>query len=217
MHHEDYVGPVVPGMSAYSPTEAQRDRILDDDEIRKLWDATSTLSPYASLLRLLLLTAQREAKIADMQWSDIDDEGVWTVRSDGYREKGNIEQVQLPPVALSIIRQQPKYRSNPNVFVGRGNGPFKSWSRKKREIDQQLQFAKPWLLHDLRRTARSLMSRAGVNRDHAERVLGHKQQGVEAVYDRHSYLNEKGEALVQLEAMVLEIVAPKTVGIKRRR
>ena len=45
----------------------------------------------------------------------------------------------------------------------------------------------PWRLHDLRRTARSLMSRAGVRPDIAERVLGHAIVGVEGVYDRHSY------------------------------
>jgi hypothetical protein len=45
----------------------------------------------------------------------------------------------------------------------------------------------PWTVHDLRRMARSLMSRAGVQRDHAERVLGHAIPGVEGIYDRHSY------------------------------
>jgi len=34
-----------------------------------------------------------------------------------------------------------------------------------------------WTLHDLRRTARSLMSRAGVSADHAERCLGHAGSG----------------------------------------
>ena len=55
---------------------------------------------------------------------------------------------------------------------------------------------------DLRRTARSLMSRAGVNSDHAERVLGHKIAGVKGVYDRHSYIPEKAHALTELAALV---------------
>ena len=49
-----------------------------------------------------------------------------------------------------------------------------------------------WTLHDLRRTARSLMSRAGVPSEHAERVLGHVIKGVEGIYDRHGYSEEKG-------------------------
>ena len=52
-----------------------------------------------------------------------------------------------------------------------------------------------WQLHDLRRTARSLMSRAGVRPDIAERVLGHAISGVEGVYDRHPYRDEKADAL----------------------
>ena len=52
-----------------------------------------------------------------------------------------------------------------------------------------------WHIHDLRRTARSLLSRAGVQSEHAERVLGHAIGGVEGIYDRHRYDNEKAHAL----------------------
>ena len=65
-----------------------------------------------------------------------------------------------------------------------------------------------WTLHDLRRTARSLMSRAGVPRDHAERVLGHAIAGVEGVYDRHAYEDEKAEALDKLARLIEAIVNP---------
>jgi integrase len=44
-----------------------------------------------------------------------------------------------------------------------------------------------WTLHDLPRTARTLMVRAGVRPDISERVLGHVIAGVEGTYDRHSY------------------------------
>jgi hypothetical protein len=52
-----------------------------------------------------------------------------------------------------------------------------------------------WTLHDLRRTARSLMSRAGVPSDHAERCLGHVLPGIRGTYDRHEYLAEKRRGL----------------------
>ena len=54
------------------------------------------------------------------------------------------------------------------------------------------------------------MSRAGVPSDHAERVLGHAITGVEAVYDRHSYADEKADALEKLAALVATIVNPPT-------
>jgi integrase len=62
-----------------------------------------------------------------------------------------------------------------------------------------------WTLHDLRRTARSLMARAGVSSDIAELVLGHKIPGVRGVYDRHSYAAEKRDALERLSKLVTSI------------
>jgi integrase len=65
-----------------------------------------------------------------------------------------------------------------------------------------------WRLHDLRRTARSLLSRPslGVSGPIAELVLGHAVKGVARVYDRHSYLDEKSQALAALAAEVERIV-----------
>jgi integrase len=70
-----------------------------------------------------------------------------------------------------------------------------------------------WVLHDLRRTARSLMSRAGVPREHAERVLGHVIGGIEQVYDRHQYKTEKGAALAKLAALIDSIVHPRSADV----
>ena len=67
----------------------------------------------------------------------------------------------------------------------------------------------PWRLHDLRRTSRSLMSRAGVSADLAERVLNHALQGVRRVYDRHDYFDEKREALDALATLLDRILHPE--------
>jgi integrase len=63
-----------------------------------------------------------------------------------------------------------------------------------------------WTLHDLRRTAKTLMARAGVRPDISERVLGHVIAGVEGTYDRHSYEDEKRDALEKLAAMIERIL-----------
>jgi integrase len=68
--------------------------------------------------------------------------------------------------------------------------------------------ARPWVLHDLRRSARSLMSRAGVRPDIAERVLGHAMKEVEGTYDRHQYRDEKGHALKALAGLIESIINP---------
>jgi integrase len=63
-----------------------------------------------------------------------------------------------------------------------------------------------WTLQDLRRTARSLMSRAGVPADHAERCLGHVMP--RGVYDPYEYLEEKRDAFNKLAASIKCIVNP---------
>ena len=65
-----------------------------------------------------------------------------------------------------------------------------------------------WTLHDLRRTARTAMSRAGVSSDHAERCLGHVIGGVEGTYDRHQYRDEKKAAFAKLADLIDRIVNP---------
>jgi integrase len=83
--------------------------------------------------------------------------------------------------------------------------PVRGFSKFKRTLDQ-LSGVTGWGLHDLRRTARSLMSRAGVNADIAERCLGHVIAGVRGVYDRHSFLEEKRAAFEALAAEITRIL-----------
>jgi integrase len=98
---------------------------------------------------------------------------------------------------------------NPYVFSGRGNAAFNSFADRKAALDRAMPASTDhWQLHDLRRTARSLLSRAGVQPHIAERVLGHKIKGVEGTYDRHLYADEKAEALRALATLVERIVDP---------
>jgi hypothetical protein len=50
------------------------------------------------------------------------------------------------------------------------------------------------------------MSRAGVLPHIAERVLGHVQEGVQGVYDRHEYRGEKANALKMLAGLIENIL-----------
>jgi integrase len=205
LDHDDYKSPIVKGMSLTSKKEQARDRILTDDEIRKLW-AVPTTSPILPIAKLLLLTGQRRTKVASMEWGAID-HGVWNVPAE-RRQKGTGEALRLPAEALAIIEAQPRFAHSLYVFPAqRGSGHFRAYSDGKDIIGGT------WTLHDLRRTARSLMSRAGVRSDIAERVLGHEQPGVAGVYDRHTYLEEKAEALTKLAALVRDIVNPPPANV----
>jgi integrase len=142
-----------------------------------------------------------------MRWDEISEDGEWTIPTE-QREKGNAGMLVLPPLALGIIRAQPQLGDNPYVFAGRGDGPINGFSKAKERFDTGLKI-EPWVIHDLRRTARSLMARAGIRPDIAERVMGHAIGGVKGVYDRHSYADEKRDALARLAALVDGIVRPR--------
>ncbi|MGA8436164.1 MAG: integrase, partial [Methyloceanibacter sp.] len=102
---------------------------------------------------------------------------------------------------------QLRFASNPYVLTGRGGGHFNAFSEGKKAFDAKVPIPR-WTIHDLRRTSRSLMSRAGVRPDIAERVLGHAIRGVEGVYDRHWYREEKADALRRLAALIDTIISP---------
>ena len=201
----EYVSPLIRGMYRHSIKDHARTRILSDDEIRAIWLEYELGHIYGDLLKLALLTGQRQDKVASMKWDDISIDGTWRVPN-GTREKGAGGVMVLPGVALDIIKARPRFASNPYVFAGR-NSYIKGFAKLKRALDAKVPIA-PWQFHDLRRTARSLMSRAGVRPDIAERVLGHAIRGVEGVYDRHSYHDEKANALNALAGLIESIVNP---------
>jgi integrase len=215
---DDYAPPLVKGMRRTVPKERTRARILDDREIRTVWTAAETNGTFGALVRLLLSTAQRREKVVSMRWEDIAIDGVWTIPAEA-REKGTPGELVLPEMALDIIRARPHLGDNPHVLAGRGNGHINGYSKAKRALDAKLPDLPQWQLHDLRRTARSLLSRAGVRSDISERVMGHVQQGVEAVYDRHAYRDEKADALRRLAALIDGIVHPRenVVSIAKKR
>jgi integrase len=114
------------------------------------------------------------------------------------------------------------------IFSTNGDTPISGFSKFKRQFDakvlQELRRHDPqagplphWTTHDLRRTARSLMSRAGVNADHAERALGHMIAGVRGTYDRHQFKDEKRRAFEALADEIKRIVNPPRSVVPLRR
>ena len=158
------------------------------------------------MLRVLLSTAQRFDKAAQDGVGRPRRGGrghIPTVSKAGSKPHGG--ELKLPRLAHDLIAALPVFGGNPFVFAGRGQGHSNSHSKNKARLDR-LSGLTDWVVHDLRRTARSLLSRAGVRPDIAERTLGHVQPGVANVYDRHAYFDEKADALAKLAALVERIV-----------
>jgi integrase len=201
-HHqrdENYQPPLTTGMWRTPGEDRRRKRILTDDEIKAIWNSDG--GSFAALVKLALLTAQRREKVRTIRWADIR-EGAWIIRTEA-REKGNAGSLKLPRLALDIISAQP--RLNEFVFPGRSDGAIASLGTHKAAFDKVCR-VQGWRFHDLRRTARSLMSRAGVRRDIAERVLGHAQGELIEIYDRHHYQDEMADALTKLVELIERIV-----------
>lgn len=208
---DEFRSPIVRGMARASGRS--RDRVLNDDEIRAVWRATSPLevplaasiSPvFGAYVRFLLLTAARRSEAAKMQWGEIAG-GDWTLPAS--RNKTGVELVRpLSRAALNIVEAQP--RPCDFVFSRNGKGAMGGIA----ELKAALNYASGvsgWTLHDLRRTSRSLMSRAGVPSDHAERCLGHVIGGVRGTYDRHAYREEMLLAYEKLASLIAGIVDPQ--------
>jgi integrase len=215
LRDEEFHSPIVKGMGGDTPKA--RERFLTEEEIGDLLTAVEGMKgSYPSVVRMLLLTACRREEVGEMEWSEISGD-TWTIPAARYKtgQKTGDHTVPLTPHVQSILSAQP--RKGPFVFSRLGKGPFTGWSKDKVKLDKRISELRvksgrgpmpDWDVHDLRRTARTLMAKAGVPGDIAERVLGHKIRGIEGVYNQHNYPTEKRDALEKLAAMIERIVNP---------
>src|SRR5262249_29170459 len=207
---DNYNSPLVRGMRRTNPKERARKRILSDDEIRAVWGATDADASFGGIVRMLLITAQRLDKVASIRWDDVYGD-TWTIRTEA-REKGNAGEIVLPELAMEMIRK--RKRSIGFIFPSRNGNRLGGLAKYKRKLDRDSGVT-GWVLHDLRRTARSLMSRSGVRSDIAERIMGHAISGIEGVYDRHEYKSEKAYALRALAGLIENILRPVSANVRK--
>ena len=206
LRSETFNSPIIAGMGRYSYAQHARHRTLSDDELRKVWHAAGEFPVYGALIKFLLLSAARRAEAAEMTESELDAEGTWELPA--VRSKTGEPIVRpLSQAARDVLAGVPRIADCPFYFSLDGQRPFGTFSHWKRRFDAKCGVAN-WTVHDLRRVSRSLLSRAGVNADHAERVLGHRIGGVRSTYDRHEFFEEKKFALEALAAQIERIVNP---------
>jgi integrase len=194
--------------------ETKRERVLTDGEILSFWQASGEVGyPFGDMARLLLLTGQRRTEVAGMTWGELDlDKSEWLIP--GYRTKnGEPHTVPLSDAARDIIKLIPRVKSEREfVFTTTGETHSTGYSRGKHAIDAAMGTAVPrWTLHDLRRTAATGMARLGVNLPVIEKVLNHTSgsfAGIVGVYQRHSFADEKRQALEAWSRFVLSLQRP---------
>jgi integrase len=211
---DNFRTPVVRGMGRVNASAAARSRILRDDELCKVWAATAGAGPFPALVRFLLLTGARRTEASALVWNEIDGAD-WILPAARNKAKQDLVR-PLSTAAQAVLAAQPRIEGSAYVFSNGGRAPLSGYSLPKRRLDAA-SGTSGWTLHDLRRTARSLMSRAGVSADHAERCLGHVIGGVRGVYDRHSFHREKALAFDALAAQIERIVNPPASNVTALR
>lgn len=200
--------------SAFDPSDAggkeeARDRWLTRDEIIKLFQAmrdkagTFTIqNVYA--VRLLLLLAVRKEELIAAQWKEFDLDGaVWNLPEERTKTGAAID-IPLPVVAVETLRElhrlacgsayvfparKMQSRMIPHIDLNTLNAAI------SKHIKPQLKDVPNFTIHDFRRTARTHLAALGVDPHIAERCLNHKLKGVEGIYNRHDYFDERKAAL----------------------
>jgi len=220
---DDFRSPIVRGMARINSKERARNRILSDAELRAVWRAAEgSGNVYGYLIRFILLTATRRRETSNMNRSELSRDGTeWTIPAKRYKTKLD-HLIPLSKLAQAVLAQTPVIGTKGWVFTTGGNVAISGFSKFKKAFDKhvlaQLRKDDPdvkhlprWTTHDLRRTARTLMARAGVPAEHAERALGHVIGGIQGVYNKYEYRDEKRIAFEALASQIERILAgPQT-------
>jgi len=209
------------GMAVIAPPVAARQRALTDEELRAVWLAADRLSSKARcFVHLLVMTACRKREAADIPTGEIDlAAGLWRLpdgRKNGRRlpdartKNGNGITLPLHPLVLDDIRAVwPQHNAGPKwrLLGDVPGGGLRGFSTLKTKLDAACGVT-GWRLHDLRRTARTGLTRLGVSRDHSEACLNHisARTTLDRTYDTHDFGAEVLAALQRWQAHVASLM-----------
>lgn len=237
--NETYRSPIVPGMLGKRKAgQGRRKRVLSDIELRAVWrtaeelrlkDIPKSREPvaikvFAGLVQFLLLTAARRQEGARAARHEIHGDE-FLIPPQRYKTDMHLV-VPLSGAAQTMLSSLPKI-NNKWIFATRsGKRPFGGFSNAKAEFDKAvlrtLRKVDPgaamerWTIHDLRRTARTLMSRAKVPYDIAERCVGHTRGEMDETYNMYAFLDERREAFEALAKLIRSIVGDNVVRLRRK-
>lgn len=226
--------PLLPrkGAAKLAPMPKPRGRVLTDTELAEVWRASESEPAKArAFVRLLILTAAREIEVADIATGEIQlFDGLW--RIPGARTKNKEPySVPLSPLALAEVRAVwPQHDGEGDDWrlLGsiQGSG-YRGFSKLKVRLDATIAANRTkaaagepaatmpgWRWHDLRRTARTGMTRLGIPRDHAEVAINHLsgRSKLERTYDRHDYSAEILAALTRWQQHVAGLFEVQAVA-----
>ena len=186
-----------------------RDRVLDDSELVKVWRASSD-NTYGRIVKLLILTGQRENEITNLVPGMLDGD---LVNLPSWLTKNSIAHTfPVGSISASLFVGS-SVEPDPTALLfparGRVDKPFNGWGNSKAALDKASGVT-GWRLHDLRRTFRTKWEELGISPAVSERYINHisgVHSGVQGIYNRHKYLAEMREAVKMWEAHLQLLLA----------
>ncbi|EOK6445295.1 tyrosine-type recombinase/integrase [Escherichia coli] len=191
-----------------------RERTLTPEEIGLFFrtlDAIGAMGTMKMALKLVLITMVRKGEFTNATWDEIDfKKWTWTIPSD--RMKGSRAHViYLPKQAQDIlVGLQMCAGGNEYLVPGRYNfrKPLSNAAlnslidRTVKIINEDGEHIQYFTVHDMRRTASTLLHEAGYPSDWIEKALAHEQKGVRAVYNKAEYARQRAYMLQQWADMI---------------
>ena len=173
-------------------------------------------------LKFVLVTAQRPGEVALAVRAEFDlEKRVWMIPAERSKN-GKPHEVPLSELALTLLRHlKRRFGDTPYLLPSRcwrerhgAPTTVRALSQGLRDNEERFQIPH-FTPHDLRRTAASLMTAAGVPRLHVEKVLNHTIDDVAEIYDRHDYAQEKRVAVNRLGESVARILRNRGTTVVR--
>ena len=192
--------------------EESRSRILELDEIAKLWAVLQNFEDYGVVIKIALYTGQRRGEIGGMRWSELNlDERLWRLPAERTKNK-KPHMVPLSRQVLELI-ERTSLRPDRDHLFGIGPNGYKGWGRSKERLDKACGVS-GWRFHDLRRSAVTHMHEQAKILPHiVEAIVNHTsghQGGIAGVYNRSTYWEERQQGLQSWADRLDEIVSGKS-------
>ena len=180
-----------------------RDRALTPAEIHTFFKAleqTATMSTLRLAVKFMLLTLVRKTEFIEAKWDEVNFEtAIWTIPKERMKA-GRPHNVYLSQQALDIlVAFKTCFSASSYLHPGRYETELPiSSATLNRVIDATVKVVHdrgedfdPFTVHDLRRTASTLLHEAGFNSDWIEKCLAHEQRGVRAIYNKAEYAEQR--------------------------
>jgi integrase len=191
---------------AQSDFERVGEHVISEKEIKIIWGELPKDSLIASwAVKLAFTTGQRLGEIIRVRWCDIDfKDRLMTIPSSVSKNKID-HIVPLDDLAWAVIEEMKEVTGDYEYLFAASKG--KTFKEGKhitgntiaaiiREYCTVHKKVRKFLGRDIRRTVKTLMGKAGIDKVIRDRVQNHAQQDISTKhYDRYDYMPEKRQAL----------------------